>query len=343
MSKFLQELNLEMMNVNEEKQILMAFFDILGTSKMLNNGDFQTVYDYYTFMANLCSDTHTPIAVINHISKFLNPETETSDIKYTIINYDLKNCFFSDTFLIWIEIDPFLQPTMAGFLEKCCIIFCEALKRSIPLRGVISYGSAIMDEENHIFLGKPLAEAAKAEPHQNWLGVGLGRSVSTIHPMDAKYLIPYCKHFKSPKEDLLSGWVLDWSSWWRENEKDDAAKFVNRMNTDTTFESYYKNCISFIEASRHRKLIWDIFFMFQDIHKLSNLCSMGNDIKDELKEIRRQGVLIFTSTKMLSDIHDILRQDNGELLGERDRKILEDLQNGYILVDKKIMPLELYK
>ena len=32
----------------KEKQILLAFFDILGTSKMLNKGDYQNVYDYYS-------------------------------------------------------------------------------------------------------------------------------------------------------------------------------------------------------------------------------------------------------------------------------------------------------
>lgn len=103
-------------------------------------------------MAKLCSDTHTPIAVVDNVSEFLNP-----------------------------EIDSFLQPTMAGFLEKCCIIFCEALKRGIPLRGVVSCGMAIMDEESHIFLGRPLSEAAKAEAHQNWLGVRIGRTINNIY------------------------------------------------------------------------------------------------------------------------------------------------------------------
>ena len=32
--------------MQKEKQILLAFFDILGTSKMLNKGDYQNVYDY---------------------------------------------------------------------------------------------------------------------------------------------------------------------------------------------------------------------------------------------------------------------------------------------------------
>ena len=64
--------------MQKEKQILLAFFDILGTSKMLNKGDYQNVYDYYTFMAKLCSDTHTPIAVVDRLSRFRYPEIDSS-------------------------------------------------------------------------------------------------------------------------------------------------------------------------------------------------------------------------------------------------------------------------
>ena len=51
------------MKKNNEKQILLAFFDILGTSQLLNIGEFHKVYDYYSDMIILCSDSHTHIAV----------------------------------------------------------------------------------------------------------------------------------------------------------------------------------------------------------------------------------------------------------------------------------------
>ena len=331
------------MDNNKEKEIMLAFFDILGTSKMLNNGDFQTVYDYYAYMAQLCSDTHTPIAIIDHISKFLCPEEDPSHYRYTIVNYDLNHCFFSDTFLIWIEVDSFHQPTLAGFLEKCCIIFCEALKRGIPLRGVISYGSAIMDKKNRIFLGKPLAEAAKAEPHQNWLGVGIGKSISAIHPMDMKYILPYFKHFKSNEEYLLNRLVLDWPSWWRKNEEADVIQIINNMNTDRSFESYYNNCISFVEISKQRENIWKAFMILQDTHKLSSLCAMGNNISDELKIVRQQGIEIFTSQETLNCIQIILEQNNSEWLDEKSKDILQNIFNGYILINEKLVSLDCYK
>ncbi|GEM_PF-5366439 len=118
--------------MSKEETIVLAFFDILGTSSLLNDGNYQTVYDYYEYMVNLCSDTHTPMVIVNRFKgkKNLGIEYNTD---YLIINYELNHCFFSDTFLLWIEYDSVLSPTFGGFLEKCCIVFCEA----IAIRGMI--------------------------------------------------------------------------------------------------------------------------------------------------------------------------------------------------------------
>ena len=48
-----------------EKQILIVFLDILGTSQLLNSGEFYKIYDYYSDMIKLCSDSYTPIAISN--------------------------------------------------------------------------------------------------------------------------------------------------------------------------------------------------------------------------------------------------------------------------------------
>lgn len=37
-----------------EKQILIVFLDILGTSQLLNSGEFYKIYDYYSDMIKLC-------------------------------------------------------------------------------------------------------------------------------------------------------------------------------------------------------------------------------------------------------------------------------------------------
>ncbi len=251
-----------------EKQILIAFFDILGTSQLLNTGEFHKVYDYYSDMIKLCNDNYTPITVCNplfgkrELLGDLNgvmADLADFDTPYHIINYELSHAFFSDTFLLWIEIDSFLRPLIGGFLEKCSIVFCEALKRGIPLRGTISVGASIMDEENHIFLGKPLAEAAKAEPHQKWLGITIGKSIvdsiEQFHPMDMEYLLPFCNHLKYDSDPLLSNFVLDWFTYWNNNEDADAQKIIESMNTEIAFDNYYKNTLLYVMASKQRYAI----------------------------------------------------------------------------------------
>lgn len=101
-----------------EKQILIAFFDILGTSRLLNTGEFHKVYNYYLDMIKLCNDRHTPIAVCNPLFGKRKSFGDLNDVitdladfdtPYHIINYDLSHAFFSDTFLLWIEIDSFFN------------------------------------------------------------------------------------------------------------------------------------------------------------------------------------------------------------------------------------------
>ena len=80
-----------------EKQILIAFLDILGTSQLLNSGEFYKVYDYYSDMIKLCNDSYTPIAISNPffgkrevLSDLNSIQADLADFEtpYHIINYD---------------------------------------------------------------------------------------------------------------------------------------------------------------------------------------------------------------------------------------------------------------
>ena len=128
------------------------------------------------------------------------------------------------------------------------------------------------------FLGKPLAEAAKAEPQQNWMGVGLGKSILNIYEMDTEYLLPYFNHVKEDRRKagtILSGWVLDWYSWWCHNYQEDVCVYINRMDTDERFSGYYRNCLSYVEVSKQRETVWGLFRLFGDLHKVEALCGRG--------------------------------------------------------------------
>lgn len=89
----------EIMKRINEKQILIAFFDILGTSQLLNDGEFQKVYTYYSDMIKLCNDSYTSITVCNPLfgkkERFGNLNDVMADLAdfdtpYHTINYDLS-------------------------------------------------------------------------------------------------------------------------------------------------------------------------------------------------------------------------------------------------------------
>ena len=329
-----------------KKQILIAFFDILGTSRLLNTGELQKVYDYYSDMIKLCNDSYTSITVCNplfgkrELFGDLNEViTDLADFNtpYHIINYDLSHAFFSDTFLLWIEIDSFLNPLIGGFLEKCSIVFCEALKRKIPLRGTISVGTSVMDEEKRIFLGKPLAEAAKAEPHQRWLGIAIGKSVvdsiNQFHPMDMEYLLPFSKHLKYDSDPLLSDFVLDWFTYWSKNEDVDVKEIIKSMNTDIAFDNYYKSTLLYVVASKQRYAIWNEYMICQDICKLKSLCEMEKNIDEAKKLLRCQGIRLLTSEKTMRNIEYIVNRDEAIWYDEKNRDILLMFNNGFIEIN----------
>lgn len=247
--------------MKEEKRIALAFFDILGTSKRLINNELQKVYEYYEQMAMLCSDNTIPIIIENNLygkselTKYIGEQKP-----FIILEEELNNAFFSDTFIIWVDVDGPFNVLLGSFFEKCSIIFCEALKRKIPLRGTIAIGNSIMDDEKKIYLGQPLVEAAKGEPCQNWIGVGLGKSFNMIHTMDTRYILPYTNHIKADNNkssELLNPFALDWPRIWREQNYGDITSILTNMNTDTEFSKYYDNCLNFFEYSQNGDNIWE--------------------------------------------------------------------------------------
>lgn len=49
-------------NLYESKNIVLAFFDILGTSEKIKHEKYDRVYDFYCYMVNLCSEESIPLS-----------------------------------------------------------------------------------------------------------------------------------------------------------------------------------------------------------------------------------------------------------------------------------------
>ena len=241
-----------------KKNIALAFFDILGTSETIERGHYNKVYNFYSYMVKLCSEEMIPLSFSNLPGRRLF--SENCEI---VIKCPMHHAFFSDTFILWIEYEPFFEMSLRGFYEKCMDIFTEAIKNGIPLRGAISRGLAIMDCDNNIYLGKPLVEAAKAEHAQNWLGIALTKSCQEATLSEVWALLPYEEHIKKEKiydckKALFTNCVLDWPKYWRNTqEDDDIIKYINKMNRIKKYSSYYENTIEFIKYSYKNNDFWD--------------------------------------------------------------------------------------
>ena len=239
---------------NKEKNITLAFFDILGTSDKIKDDQYKKVYDFYSYMVDLCSQEQIPLS----FSKLPGHSEGNADI---VIDYSMKHAFFSDTFIIWIEYQTLFGMSLRGFYEKCMDIFVEAIKRGIPLRGAIARGSAIMDEKRKIFLGKPIVEAARAESAQNWLGIGLTKTCKKVTVSEAWLLLPYEKHIKdkyaNKGEKLFTNCVLDWPKYWRNTQNEDVIALIEKMNDNQAYYSYYDNTIAFIKYSEMNNNYWE--------------------------------------------------------------------------------------
>lgn len=242
----------------KRKNIALAFFDILGTSQKIRCGQYDTIYDFYLYMVNLCSEEQIPISFSNL------PGYSKSGVDI-VLNFPMKHAFFSDTFIIWVEYEQSFGMSLRGFYEKCMNIFIEAIKRGIPLRGAISRGTAIMDEKKKLYLGEPIVEAARAEAVQNWMGIALTRSCQEASVSEARLLLPYTEHIKESyikrnkdkKEILFTDCVLDWPKYWRNTQKNDVVPFIERMNDDPVFSLYYDNAIKFVNYSKKNVDFWE--------------------------------------------------------------------------------------
>lgn len=243
----------------EGRNIALAFFDVLGTSALISHGSYQKVYKYYSLLSKLCSEEEIPIA----FSRLPGTRSESNRI---LLSCSLHHAYFSDTFIIWIEInddDEQFGLDLQGFYEKCMEIFIESIKQRIPLRGAIAKGLAIMDEENKLFLGKPIVDAVKAEKQQNWMGIGFTASCQQMHIEEARLCLPYTKHIKkkaniqSEVQPLFVNCVLDWPKYWRETESQSVVPIIEEMNQDEQFSSYYDNAVTFVKYSLENNHFWE--------------------------------------------------------------------------------------
>ncbi len=288
--KSVDEMEKALKEVEEQEQLYsIAFFDILGFSNFVENNGSQVILDLYNNLLDIIHKQQSMTDGRASEAGQVVPAPASPDWKYNHLiahaNGFVRVCHFSDTFIIYVnymfakqgfwlrntkyEPHPLLlgekgtlfnrlicteHPVYLSFLQTCMEFFCQAIAAGIPLRGCISTGMALMNQDKSIYFGRPLIEAARGEPAQNSIGVAYGRSFGNYHPVYNDYFIPYLDHIKEndPRASFLSPMALDWSRFWRRasNYKDLSLKeCINKMNVNPAFSAYYDNAIRFAEFS----------------------------------------------------------------------------------------------
>ncbi len=272
-----------------EQLYSIALFDILGFSNFVENNGTQVILNLYNRLLDLIDQQKSTTDGKASIAGSVVPVPTSQDWKHNSLIADangfVRVCHFSDTFIIYVnyqlgkqgwwlrdtkyEPNPlligeagtpycpiFLQShtIYLSYLQTCMEFFCQAILAGIPLRGCLSTGMALMDQDKSIYFGNPLVEAARGETAQDAMGIAFGRSFNNYHPVYHDYFIPYLGHMKADanKTKFLSPMVLDWPRFWRHSpayKEHSLVDCIKKMDTQNGFSKYYDNAIRFVEFS----------------------------------------------------------------------------------------------
>ena len=76
--------------------------------------------------------------------------------------------------------------------ELCCKAIPHSIKEGIPLRGATSFGEIVKSNENNIFVGKAVDEAASWHEEVDWIGVFMTPSANYVfNKEESKYWTLY--------------------------------------------------------------------------------------------------------------------------------------------------------
>ena len=146
------QLNLEGRYSAMYEQCYLAYFDLLGTKKLIRSGKFETVHEIYA-----------------------NAEKEfRRNCEHDYINR-VSALFFSDTFILFANGS---SPEAFAQIEHVSrLFFVRLLQNRIPVRGAIAHGAFFANREKSIYFGPALVEAHEYSEGQQWLNFVLTDSL----------------------------------------------------------------------------------------------------------------------------------------------------------------------
>jgi hypothetical protein len=217
---------------------IVCLLDVLGFESQLKTHGLSGIQAKYTKLIEYVKDQKGGIDVV-----------PTSDGHVAVGWLVIGNAYFSDSLLFWTRYSKISLPSFTHCVAEA---ICFGIEVELPLRGAISVGEAILDQEGGIFLGDPLVEVARTERTQEWIGASFGPSFEKPGFNDGFQLhsiLPYKSHYKDSANQYATGMTVDWPRRWREGRKTDPRPILRGLDRDPQFSGYYSRTESFIAFS----------------------------------------------------------------------------------------------
>lgn len=239
--------------MTQQQEFMVAVCDILGFSHLVQTSSLEQVVN------NSLGWLRKSLYHSLHKREF--PDAIPRKEQF-LGNEHVGAAWFSDTFLLYSRADD--REAINQLIQTVGWLLFETMMAGRMIRGGISFGEAYIDEQESIFVGKPIVEAYRLEKSQQWAGVALTEHAVERIPLIARsgdlgdwWVVPYDVPLKdgNKKRTLAINWTWGGHSWWRvswseskklPDESDWAArpdvceKFIN---TKAFHKAICRNCL----------------------------------------------------------------------------------------------------
>ncbi|WP_010661902.1 hypothetical protein [Marinilabilia salmonicolor] len=248
---------------------IVGLFDVLGFEYRLRKFGLTEIsrrYDEIVQFVNANSKKNKILHEVLNISGPLHTKGGRP-----AIHYEIKAAHASDTIIVWANLawkiaqgqslktiekyqnnpvygHQFRPVPLEPFLSTCAEIVCKSIEIDLPLRGAIAMGEAVFNENDRVFLGLPIVDAARLENKQNCIGVSVCNSY--LEQSDHRnFFLPYSNQFKTDFLEPRKEYALNWPLYWRTKRLNDLKSVFEELSEKNNNHQYYLNTLEFIEYS----------------------------------------------------------------------------------------------
>jgi hypothetical protein len=132
---------------------LIAFLDVLGFSARLESEKIESLHRQYSSFIDEAKN-----------ATFFSVQGDNTGRK----NFDFSQFLFDSIVLVSCPIEDIYN--VNNFISAVSLLLELGFKNKLPLRGAISQGNFLHDDERNIFLSERFPELAKFEIKQEWAG-----------------------------------------------------------------------------------------------------------------------------------------------------------------------------